>query len=296
MPDLLRAYSDYLLLERRYLPATVESYQGVVRRFLEHCAARGIEPAEAGEEEIGYWFMIQRTPEGEPVDPRTTAREVSALRSFFRYLMLEGERPDNPALLLERPKARRKLPEVMSVAEVERFLECIDLDTPLGIRDRALFELIYSCGLRVSEAVGLTLDRYYREEQVLRVIGKGDKERFVPMGGEARDWLELYLNHARPELVAPLRPSNAVFLNRRGGALGRKGMWKRFREIALAAGVEGKIHTLRHSFATHLLEGGADLRSVQELLGHADITTTQIYTHVAEQGLRNQHRSFHPRA
>jgi integrase/recombinase XerD len=294
--DLLGGYIDYLLLERRYLPATVESYEGVVRRFLEYTTEQGIDPVAADEGEIAYWIMIQRTPDGDAIHPRTTAREVSALRSFFRYLMLEGRRSDNPALLLERPKANRRLPEVMSVEEVERFLDCIDLTGPLGIRDRALFELIYSCGLRVSEAVSLMLDRYYREEQVLRVIGKGDKERFVPMGEPARDWLEYYLHQARPELVSMKRPTNAVFLNRRGGPLSRKGMWKRFREIALAAGVDAKIHTLRHSFATHLLEGGADLRSVQELLGHADITTTQIYTHVAEQGLRNQHRIFHPRA
>jgi integrase/recombinase XerD len=292
---LLGDYHDYLSIERRYSAATVETYTGIIRRFAAHLEASGLDPACIGEEEIAYWMMTQRTPEGVLPDPRTAARAVSALRSFFRFMVLEDLRKDNPALLLERPRPPRRLPEAMSLEEVDAFLACIPVDSPLGLRDRALFELIYSCGLRVSEAVGLSSDRYYRQEQMLRVPGKGDAERFVPMGQAAAERLDEYLRFGRPYLASPKRPVDALFLNHRGGALTRKGMWKRFKEIALKAGVEGKIHSLRHSFATHLLEGGADLRSVQELLGHRDITTTQIYTHVAERELENTHHFHHPR-
>ncbi len=295
MPDLLADYRDYLSLERRYSPATVETYSGVVRRFLSDLEESGVDPLVMDDADISYWLLGQRTPGGLLPDPRTAARGISALRSFFRYLVLEDLRVDNPALLLDRPKTARKIPQVMDVEDVETFLSAIDTSAPLGLRDRALFELIYSCGLRVSEACGLTLERFYPDDLVLRIIGKGDAERFVPMGEVARDWLLAYIQHARQVLLNPGRPRNEVFLNHRGGPLSRKGMWKRFTEIAAAAGIKGKIHTLRHSFATHLLQGGADLRSVQELLGHRDITTTQIYTHIADEGLKNTHARCHPR-
>ena len=295
MQKLLQIYRDYLAIERHYSEATVDTYAGVVGRFLDYLFEAGISPVEADEGQISFWLMNQRTPEGLLPDPRTAARGISALRSFFRFLVLEDLRKDNPALLLERPRPGRRLPDTMSLEEVERFLEQIDIASPLGLRDRALFELIYSCGLRVSEACGLSLDRYYPQDLVVRIVGKGDAERFVPMGEAAKEQMDSYLSLGRPRLVSMRHPTNAVFLNHRGRPLSRKGMWKRFKEIALEAGVEGKIHTLRHSFATHLLEGGADLRSGQELLGHRDITTTQIYTHVAEGGLHRAHREFHPR-
>ncbi len=295
MPDLLADYQDYLTLERRYSAATVETYSGVVRRFLSDLKEDGTDPVVMDDGDISYWLLRQRTPGGLLPDPRTAARGISALRSFFRFLVLEDLRTDNPALLLDRPKPARKIPEVMDVEDVEKFLSTIDTSTTLGLRDRALFELIYSCGLRVSEACSLTLERFYPDDLVLRIIGKGDAERFVPMGEVARDWLTAYLQHARTILLNIRHPRNEVFLNHRGGPLSRKGMWKRFSGIAVNAGVKGKIHTLRHSFATHLLQGGADLRAVQELLGHRDITTTQIYTHIADEGLRNTHARCHPR-
>ena len=295
MPDLLADYRDYLSLERRYSPATVETYTGILRRFLAELARAGIDPCTMDDADISYWLLRQHTPGAHLPDPRTAARGISALRSFFRFLVLEEHRSDNPALLLERPGMSRKMPDVLDVADIETFLGAIDVTTSLGLRDRALFELIYSCGLRVSEACGLTLERYYPDDLVLRIIGKGDAERFVPMGEIARDWLNSYISTARPLLVRPQHPRNEVFLNHRGGPLSRKGMWKRFREIADFAGVKGKIHTLRHSFATHLLEGGADLRAVQELLGHRDITTTQIYTHIADEALKETHSRCHPR-
>jgi integrase/recombinase XerD len=193
------------------------------------------------------------------------------------------------------PKAESAIPSVFSLDEVELFLSSIDIGDPLGLRDRALFELIYSCGLRVSEAIALDLGSVYSKESLVRVTGKGNKERLVPIGETAIFWLKKYLSDSRPSLVADIKKGMWVFLSRRGKCLGRKGVWKRFKEICMKAGIEGKVHTLRHSFATHLLSGGADLRSVQELLGHADISTTQVYTHVDEPVLHKAHKKYHPR-
>jgi integrase/recombinase XerD len=184
---------------------------------------------------------------------------------------------------------------VLKVEEVESLLATIDTESATGLRDRALFELIYSCGLRISEAVELSPDSVYLTEGLIRVRGKGNKERLVPMGEEARYWLSRYLSDGRTRLSKPTKPSRSLFLNNRGDGLSRKGMWKRFRELSERTGIEAKVHTLRHSFATHLLEGGADLRAVQELLGHADISTTQIYTHVEKADLKDYHRDHHPR-
>ena len=186
MRDLLVDYRDYLTIERRYSTATVETYLGVVRHLCDYLEETGSKPDEVGSEEITAWLKGVRTAKGLLPDPRTAARGISALRSFFRFLVLDERRADNPALLLDRPRTRRRLPQVLSVPEVESFLACIEEDTPLGLRDRALFELIYSCGLRVSEAAGLTRDRYYRDEQILRVIGKGDAEQLCPPWGRRR--------------------------------------------------------------------------------------------------------------
>jgi len=237
-------------------------------------------------------YLLERKLDG--LDERTIAKSLSAIRSFCRFLVSRGEAESNPADLIETPHVARRIPRVFSLEEVERLLACIDLRTAAGIRDRALFELIYSCGLRVSEAADLTLERLNFREAAVRVVGKGSRERWVPLGEVASSWLRRYLEESRPSL-ASRRSVAWVFLNHRGERLSRKGMWKRFKEIAARAGVDGKIHTLRHSYATHLLQGGADLRSVQELLGHADIMTTQIYTHVGREELRDYHRRYHPR-
>ncbi len=204
---------------------------------------------------------------------------------------MERVRLDNPALTIESPRREKKLPRAFSPEQVERLLSAIPLDTPNGIRDRALFELVYSCGLRVSEAVSLSLPDVRFRERVVFIKGKGNKERIVPFGSEAESRLRAWLEGPRAELSGNSR-CDAVFLNNRGTRLSRKGIWKRFQEIEARAGVTGKIHTFRHSFATHLLSGGADLRSVQELLGHADISTTQIYTHVDDDSLALYHADF----
>ncbi len=288
---LLAEFEDYLSAGLRLSRQTVDTYVRDCRLFAAWTARHDLNPLTVGTGDVIDFLIARQTEEG--IDQRTIAKIVSALRSFFQYLCLESLRLENPAMLVELPRSSHRIPGVLKVTEVEKILAAIDTDGPLGLRDRALFELIYSCGLRISEAVELTLDRVFLKERLIRVQGKGDKERLVPMGEHARNWLRRYLDEARPQLAR--RPVASLFLNRRGDGLSRKGMWKRFREIAAAAGVDAKVHTLRHSFATHLLEGGADLRAVQELLGHADISTTQIYTHVDSEELKTYHADYHPR-
>jgi integrase/recombinase XerD len=196
---------------------------------------------------------------------------------------------------VETPRSPRLIPRVLSPEEVDRLLAASDASDLLGIRDGAVFELIYSCGLRASEAVDLTVERVSLREGIVRVMGKGARERLVPLGRRARERIELYLTAVRPTLAARGKPVNYLFLGRTGRKLSRKGLWKSFTKLALKAGLASKVHALRHSFATHLLSGGADLRTVQELLGHADIATTQIYTHVEQEALRRLHEEYHPR-
>lgn len=234
-------------------------------------------------------FLVYRSGSG--VSARTLAKDVSALRSYFRFLALRGIRTDNPAEIIETPKASKRLPTVLTQEHMADLLDSFEMDTPSGIRDRALFELIYSCGLRVSEATSLAVSDINFAEKIIMVRGKGNKERMIPFGAEAEMYLKLYLQDARKTLAGS-KPVKALFLNKRGTGIGRKGVWKRLQKGELASGVTSKVHTLRHSFATHLLAGGADLRSVQELMGHADINTTQIYTHIDGETLSQFHSEF----
>lgn len=292
--DLRRRFEDYLTVELRLSPRTVDTYVRECGLYLDYLAEQGAEAATQQSVDIIRYLVHRQTSEN-GVEQRTIAKVLSGLRSFYQFLLLEDVRPDNPALSVDMPKTEQRAPGVLTVEEVEVLLGHIDVDTPFGLRDRALFELIYSCGLRISEAVELTLDRLFLEEGIIRVRGKGDRERFVPVGGEAVAWLERYLEYGRPDLVKPGRRTSYLFLNHRGNGLSRKGMWKRFHELCARAGIDAKVHTLRHSYATHLLEGGADLRAVQELLGHSDISTTQIYTHIEKSSLKTYHRAYHPR-
>ena len=285
---------------------TVNAYTAEAKRYL--LQLDDYEPSSGDAQQL-VDYLIDRQLGG--VDARTVAKSISALRALFRFLATEergAQAIGNPADALERPRATRRIPRVLSIVEVERLLATIQTDTAPGVRDRALFELIYACGLRVSEAVGLDIGSVRLDDGSVRVLGKGARERIVPLGDVAATWLARYLRSARAKLRRPgIRSGspararqalsgaeNALFLNQRGGRLSRKGIWKRFNELITRAGLAGKVHTLRHSFATHLLSGGADLRSVQELLGHADITTTQIYTHVDRDDLKDQHRRYHP--
>ena len=288
---LLERYYSWLLALERRSRLTAETYRLEIRRFLgwlagEHIPLLGVDPSS-----LTAYLDFRRSHDG--IDPRSTAKAISALRSFFRYTVDEGFRQDNPAAVLEAPRRRVHLPEVLDRDRVDRLLALVPTDTPLGLRNRTLFELIYSAGLRVSEAVSLNTGDLDFTQSMARVVGKGNKERLALFGEEAAAWLKRYLAEARPHLAGKVR-SPALFIGKTGKRLSRKGMWKNYMKLAGLAGLSSKLHTLRHSYATELLAGGADLRSVQELLGHADITTTQIYTHVDVSLLRESHRRYLP--
>ena len=280
-------------VERRS-PLTVETYRLELRRFLEYTSVSGIDIKTLGMDEITKYLEMRREVDG--LDPRSTAKAVSSLRSFFRFAAAERMRPDNPAALLETARRRIKLPEVMDLQAIRKLLDTMDVTKPLGLRDRALFEVIYSSGLRISEAAGLNVRDIDFTAGVAKVKGKGSKERFAVFGSEASAWLKRYLNESRTVLVGGKNErSPALFVGRGGKRLSRKGIWKNYSRYAAKAGTPSSVHTLRHSFATALLQGGADLITVQALLGHADISTTQIYTHVDSAMLKESHRKFLPK-
>lgn len=289
-----RQYDSYLRVELRMSPNTVEAYLREVLKLENFLLESGRNWKTLDTLMLEDYLIHERQKE-RALSPRTLSRIFSSLRSLMEYLLLTAVRTDNPLNGIDMPRITQSLPEVMNLDEVEVFLDAIPLDSVLGKRDRTLFELIYSCGLRVSEAVDMEMNHIYLDEAMVQIFGKGSKERWVPLGAEAEYWLRLYLSDIRPRMLKPGVQTNKVFLNNRGNGLSRKGMWKNFRTIADSAGVSGKIHTLRHSFATHLLQGGADLRSVQEMLGHSDISTTQIYTHLDRDDLEKAHGDFHPR-
>jgi integrase/recombinase XerD len=265
------------------------------RRDLADLAAfLGRSPAGASADDVQGWLADLRS---RGLAPSSIARKASAARTFYRHLVLLGQRPDNPAADVPLPRRRTKLPRSLTPAEVERLIAAANVATPRGLRDRALVELLYGAGLRVSEAVGLERGAIDLENRVVRAVGKGDKERLVPLGREAVEAVRRYVGRGRPYLDKRHRPE--LFLNAQGGALTRAGAFLVLRRLAAKAGLDPERvhpHLLRHSFATHLLEGGADLRSVQEMLGHADLGTTEIYTHVSERRRRDTYFRAHPHA
>jgi integrase/recombinase XerD len=291
-PGLLGDYYSRLITLERRAPLTAETYRIEIRRFLEFLAAEALEPETLGSGEVARYLENRRIRDH--IDPRSVSKAVSALRSFFNFMVDEGMRKDNPAAVLESPRRRLHLPEVLSKEAVERVLAAVDTETPLGIRNRAIYELVYSAGLRISEVVSLNVKDLDFSGGVARVTGKGRKERLVVFGPQARLWLGRYLGEARPELAGK-QHGPALFIGRTGKRLGQKGIWKNYVRFASLAGTSSRLHALRHSFATEMLAGGADLRSVQELLGHADLATTQIYTHVDVSLLRESHRRYLPK-
>jgi len=280
-----------LSLAARRSPRTVDAY----RRDLAALAAyRGGPVGDTDLAELEHWLASMR---GDGLAPSTIARRVSAVRAYFRHLALVGTREDNPAAALVLPRRPRKLPRALSPSETERLIDAATGTTPRALRDRALVELLYGAGLRVSEAVGLEKGAVDLEERVVRAFGKGSKERLVPIGRQAAEAVRRYLALGRPHLDRRYRPE--LFLNARGGPLTRAGAFLILRRLADRAGLEPERvhpHLLRHSFATHLLEGGADLRSVQEMLGHADLATTERYTHVSDRRRREVYYQAHPHA
>jgi integrase/recombinase XerD len=289
---LLKNYIRYLVAVRQQAKLTIETYRIEIEMWIGWLEERGLTAVAAQTEDVVAY--IETRVRVDALSSRSTSKALSALNSFYQFVIDEGLRADNPASLVPSPKLGVRLPAVHSRETVESILDRIDLSGPWGIRDRALFELVYSSGLRVSEAVTLDLDDVFFDEAVLRVRGKGNKERLVPFDDKARKRLKRYLEDARPQFVGNKR-TRAFFIGRNGRRLSRKGIWKNYKAAAGMAGVSSKPHMLRHSFATELLQGGADLRSVQELLGHADLATTQIYTHVDVGYLKKAHEMFLPK-
>jgi integrase/recombinase XerD len=289
---LLDRFLDYLKVERGLALNTVQAYSRDVGRFFLFLENKGVSPHQVTQEDmLTYMSGLQGR-----LSVRSVARNLSALKLFFRFLVSTGRIEVSPARLLGTPKIPQRLPGVLSREEVERLLAQPEPVNPLGIRDRAMLELLYATGLRVSELVNLKVQNINLEAGFVRTLGKGSKERMVPMGAKALEALRAYLSDGRPALLKR-RGSAYLFLNLRGRPLTRQGFWKTLRLYGSKAGIPQKIkpHLLRHSFATHLLECGADLRSVQIMLGHADISTTQIYTHVTRERLKEIHEKFHPR-
>ncbi len=290
---LIEAFTDTLWLEQGLSDHTLAAYRSDLRGFARWLAARGGSLSSARRDQV-LAYLGARMEEG--ARPRTSARLLSSLRRFYRYLVREGGLEEDPTARIDSPRLARDLPGTLTEAEVEALLDAPDLSDPLGLRDRTMLEFLYATGLRVSELVTLVLPQVNLNQGVVRVTGKGGKERLVPLGEEALHWLSRYLREGRPELVAPGR-TDALFPSRRGRFMTRQTFWHAIRRHARRAGIERHLspHTLRHSFATHLLNHGADLRVVQMLLGHTSLSTTQIYTHVARERLRALHQRHHPR-
>jgi integrase/recombinase XerD len=291
---VLDRYLESLAVERGLSRNTVDGYRNDLSRLGEALAKKGGRdllaalPADLS----AHMRDLQR----QGLSPRSSARALSAIRGFYEHLVTAGERQDNPAVNLLPPKLWKPLPKVLSEGEVEALLAAPDVATPLGLRDRAMLELLYATGLRVSELVGLTLPQLRLDVGFLIAFGKGSKERVVPVGEQAEAWVQRYLREVRPELARGRH--QAVFANKDGDPMSRVGFWMLIKKHGLKAGIRTGIspHVLRHSFATHLLEHGADLRAVQTMLGHADISTTQIYTHIHQQRLKTLYDRFHPRS
>ena len=289
----LDAYLDHLRLERRVADHTLDSYARDLRGLAEFAAGLDATPERLTRPDLEQ-FVRDLMARG--LSPRSVARSVAALRGYYRFLVLDRTLEHSPADDVRPPKAWPALPKYLSEDEVDRLLAAPDVSTPKGLRDRALIEVLYATGMRVSELVAVRAADLRLAEQYLTCIGKGNKERLIPIGEQATDWVARYQREARPALVRG-RTTPRLFTNARGGPLSRVGFWKILKSYAVEAGLPLTLspHVLRHSFATHLLERGADLRAIQLMLGHTDLSTTQIYTHVLEARLRSVYERFHPR-
>lgn len=290
---LIERFIETLWLEKGLSEHTRSAYRSDLALLNGWLQGRGVELPAVGREVL-LDHLAWRMNEG--YKARSTARLISGMRGFYRFLLREGVIDSDPTRQVDMPQLGRPLPKSLSEADVEALLAAPDLDDPIGLRDRAMLEVLYACGLRVSELIGLTLEQVNLRQGVLRVFGKGSKERLVPMGEEAIGWVERYCREARPALLGG-RPGDVLFPSLRGEQMTRQTFWHRIKHQARVAGIAKSLspHTLRHAFATHLLNHGADLRVVQMLLGHSDLSTTQIYTHVARARLQALHAQHHPR-
>lgn len=292
----LDAYLTHLTVERRLAANSIESYARDLNGLAEFAAGRGTSVDQLTRQDLEE---VVRDMMSQGRSPRSVARAVACYRGFYRFLLIDGRLRTNPSEDLHPPRAWKVLPRYLSVEDVDLLIAQPDVSTPRGLRDRAIIELLYATGMRVSELVALRPADVNLEASYLTCTGKGDKQRIVPIGDEAATWVKRYLQQSRSVLLGKRR-SNRLFVNARGGGIGlsRVGFWKILKSYARQAGITRSLspHTLRHSFATHLLERGADLRAIQMMLGHADLSTTQIYTHVLEQRMRTIYDQFHPRA
>ncbi|MEQ8687234.1 MAG: site-specific tyrosine recombinase XerD [Imperialibacter sp.] len=293
----IKQFKNYLKLERSLAQNSIDAYLHDVRLFAQFMEIKGLSlsPEEVKPKHI-HDFLEHVNELG--LAAHSQARIISGLKAYFRFLLNEGDIQKDPMVLIESPKIGRKLPDTLDYNEIEQLLAAIDLSTPEGMRNRTILETLYGSGLRVSELVGLKRENVFLDVDFLRVLGKGSKERLVPLGSDSKKYLTMYMNEVRVHI--PIKPGNEafVFLNRRGSKLSRVMVFMVIKDLAAKIGLKKKIspHTFRHSFATHLIEGGADLRAVQEMLGHESITTTEIYTHLDRDYLRQVITQFHPRS
>jgi len=294
---LIRQFRDYLKIERSLSGNSVEAYEHDIVKFMQYLELTepSVGPMQVKGKHIQL-FLEYITELG--MSAYSQARILSGIKSFFRFLLMEEIRDEDPSSLIDSPKLGRKLPDTLSFPEIEQLLQAIDLSKPEGARNRAMLETLYSCGLRVTELVELKISNLFFEDGFIKVLGKGNKERLVPIGRDARKFISIYRNEVRCHLTIVKGAENYVFLNRRGNKLTRVMVFTIIKDLALKVGLNKTVspHTFRHSFATHLIEGGADLRAVQDMLGHESITTTEIYTHLDRDYLQQIIKDFHPRS
>lgn len=295
MEQLLDQFLNYLTVERGLSPNTLDSYSRDLIKYLDYLSTKGIKDISKTSDLTIISFIATLKNGG--LSNRSVARNLTSIRMFYKFLTEDHHINDNPTLNIETPKRELRLPQVLSIEEVDVLLQKPDSSTSLGLRDAAFLELLYATGLRASEIISLALNDINLEAGYLIASGKGSKERLIPIGEVAQNMIKKYLKNSRPTLLKN-KQSHHLFTTRSGKSMTRQGFWKLIKKYALAAGIRKKItpHTLRHSFATHLLERGADLRSVQMMLGHADISSTQIYTHVTTERLKKIHNQYHPRS
>jgi integrase/recombinase XerD len=297
MEDQLKDFMHYLLVEKGLASNTLVSYERDLKSYMKYM--KNVEKCDVKEIQRSHIIRFLGFLKDQGKSSKTIARHIASIRAFHQFLFRDRVLDEDPTIHIETPQAERTLPKVLSMEEVEALLDFQHKKDHYGLRDKAMLELLYATGIRVSELINLNIDDVHLTMGFIRCIGKGNKERIIPIGGAATRALEAYLNEARPEFLQQKKSTdNSLFLNHHGNRLTRQGFWKILKRLGKEANIEKEItpHTLRHSFATHLLENGADLRAVQEMLGHADISTTQIYTHVTKTRLKDVYSQFHPRA
>lgn len=295
MESFLKEYLATLKIEKNLSENTINSYKSDLTSFLNFITQSGIDDlSDIKTTHITSFFKLLKEA---GLNETSAARYFSSLKGFFKYLYRNEYIKTNPVEKISPPKISRKLPEVLNVREINLILEQPNVEDTIGLRDKAILELFYACGTRISELINIKINDLFLSEEVIRVFGKGSKERLIPIGSSAIKWIIEYLKKSRPLLVKNIKSENYLFLNQRGTKFSRMGIWKIVKQYVKQAGIEKNVHphTFRHSFATHLIEGGADLRAVQEMLGHSDISTTQIYTHIDRDYIKLVHKKFHPR-